>query len=121
MVLGICAGSVYVVGFTILHSSVDDELRGRIFSSLYTLVRLCLLISFAVGPFMAGLLDNLSGRFFDHEITAFGRVIELPGVRLTLWIAGLIMLVAGGLAGLALRGRAGVARGDTDESTGVPP
>lgn len=107
MVLGVCAGSVYVVGFTILHSSVDDELRGRIFSTLYTLVRLCLLISFAVGPFMAGLLDGLSGRLFDHDITAFGRDIDLPGVRLTLWLAGLIMIVAGGLAGLALRGRNG--------------
>ena len=31
-VLGVCAGSVYVLGFTLLHENVDDELRGRIFS-----------------------------------------------------------------------------------------
>ncbi len=30
-VLGVCAGSVYVLGFTLLHESVDDDLRGRIF------------------------------------------------------------------------------------------
>lgn len=104
-VLGVCAGSVYVVGFTILHASVGDELRGRIFSTLYTLVRLCLLIAFAVGPFLSGALDGISGQLFDHEVELAGRTIELRGVRLTLWLAGLIILVAGGLAGLALRDR----------------
>jgi dTMP kinase len=45
-VLGIFAGSVYVLGFTLLHESVSDDLRGRIFSALYSLVRLCLLLAF---------------------------------------------------------------------------
>ena len=40
----------YVLGFTLLHESVDDELRGRIFCALYTLVRFCVLLAFAVGP-----------------------------------------------------------------------
>ena len=55
-----CAGSVYVLGFTLLHENVDDELRGRIFSALYTLVRFCVLLAFAVGPFLSGFLDRLS-------------------------------------------------------------
>jgi MFS family permease len=63
-VLGVCAGSVYVLGFTLLHESVDDELRGRIFSALYTLVRFCVLIAFVVGPFLAGFLDRLSTNIF---------------------------------------------------------
>ena len=33
---------------------------GRIFSALYTLVRFCVLLAFAVGPFLSGLLDRLS-------------------------------------------------------------
>ena len=52
-ILGVCAGSVYVLGFTLLHENVDDELRGRIFSALYTLVRFCVLLAFAVGPFLS--------------------------------------------------------------------
>src|SRR5687768_11528804 len=58
--MGYCAGAVYVLGFTRLHESVDDELRGRIFSALYTLVRLCVLIAFAIGPLLSDLLDQLS-------------------------------------------------------------
>jgi dTMP kinase len=101
-ILGVCAGSVYILGFTLLHENVDDSLRGRIFSALYTLVRLCVLIAFAVGPFLSELLDRASQSWFDGTID-IGIEIAVPGVRLTLWLAAIIMLVAGGLATMSLR------------------
>ena len=102
-ILGVCAGSVYVLGFTLLHESVDDELRGRIFSALYTLVRFCVLLAFAVGPFLADLLGRLSRNVFDSHISVLGLGIAIPGVRLTLWLAGLIIMGAGVLAVRSLR------------------
>ncbi|HEY2813861.1 MAG TPA: MFS transporter [Acidimicrobiales bacterium] len=95
--LGICAGSVYVVGFTLLHENVDDELRGRTFSALYTIVRLCLLIAFALGPFLSELLDSISSSLLtDRTVTLpGGHSLFLPGVRLTLWLAAVIIFVAG--------------------------
>jgi dTMP kinase len=102
-VLGMCAGSVYVLGFTLLHESVDDDLRGRIFSALYILVRFCVLIAFAVGPLLSDLLDKLSNRLVHREISLFGADIGVPGVRLTLWLAGLIIIGAGVLALRSLR------------------
>ena len=87
---GVCAGTAYVLGFTLLHENVEDELRGRIFSALYMLVRLCLLIAFAVGPFLSGLLDGLSEDLFGttSSVEVLGVEIFLPGVRLTLWLGG---------------------------------
>ena len=102
-VVGVCAGSVYVLGFTLLHESVDDELRGRVFSALYTLVRFCVLIAFAVGPLLSDLLDSLSERFLDGRISLGGGEIGLPGVRLTLWLAGIIIVVAGVIAVRSVR------------------
>jgi dTMP kinase len=102
-VLGVCAGSVYVLGFTLLHESVDDDLRGRIFSALYTLVRFCVLIAFAIGPFLSDLLDKLSNSLFDRHLAFAGLEIALPGVRLTLWLAGLIIVVAGIVAVRSIR------------------
>lgn len=104
--LGVSAGTAYVLGFTLLHERVDDELRGRIFSALYTLVRLCLLIAFAVGPFLSDLFDRLSLRLFGDRRAGLpgGGELFLPGVRLTLWLAGLIILVAAGLVFLSIRG-----------------
>jgi dTMP kinase len=106
-VLGVCAGSVYVLGFTLLHESVDDDLRGRIFSALYTLVRFCVLVAFAVGPFMSDLLDKLSNRFLHRQIDVGGFSIAVPGVRLTLWLAGLIIIGAGVIAVRSIRPEGG--------------
>ena len=102
-VMGVCAGSVYVLGFTLLHENVEDELRGRIFAALYTLVRLCVLLSMAIGPILADVFDGLSKSLFDRKIDV-GIEIAVPGVRITLWLAGIIMLAAGFLAALSLRG-----------------
>ncbi|MGQ0617302.1 MAG: MFS transporter [Acidimicrobiia bacterium] len=102
--LGVCGGAVYVLGFTLLHESVDDQLRGRIFSALYTLVRMCLLISFTLGPLLAEVFDRLSNRLFSEATIRFpGGSLYLPGVRITLWLAGAIMLVAGVVAVRSLR------------------
>ncbi len=107
-VLGVCAGSVYVLGFTLIHESVDDELRGRIFSALYTLVRFCVLIAFAAGPFLSESLSRLSRRLFDGEISFGDSVtIAVPGVRLTLWLAGLIIIGAGVIAVRSISPRGG--------------
>ena len=100
--LGAAAGCAYVLGFTILQENVSDHIRGRTFTALYTVVRLCLLIAFAVGPFLSGVLGGVSGRLFGGEISLGELTISVPGVRLTLWLASIIIIVAGVLAGLVL-------------------
>jgi dTMP kinase len=92
--MGVNAGAIYVLGFTILQQRVDDELRGRIFASLYTLTRLCLVISLTLAPLLAGLLNDLSERLLGGEIDIGDATITLQGVRLTLWIGGGIILLA---------------------------
>jgi dTMP kinase len=129
-VLGVCAGAVYVLGFTMLHEHVADELRGRIFSALYTLVRLCVLIAFAVGPFLSELLGQLSRRLFsDGHIGVLGISIAVPGVRLTLWTAAAIIVVAGFIAAHSMLDAArkdmvggiplGARRDEADDGTGA--
>jgi dTMP kinase len=104
-VLGVCAGSVYVIGFTILHENVRDEMRGRIFATLYTLIRLCLLAALALAPFLSEVLDRVSRSVNgpDRAVSVADLTIGLPGVRLTLWFGALVVLVAGCLAVWSLR------------------
>ena len=104
--LGLCAGSVYILGFTILQSNVEDELRGRIFALLYTLVRFCLLLAFTLAPVVSRLLDDLSEALVDRSVSIGGLSVALPGVRLTLWLGGAIILAAGILAHRGLRAAA---------------
>jgi MFS family permease len=108
--MGICTGSVYVLGFTILHETVEDDLRGRTFSALYTLVRFCLLLAFVLGPLLSGVLNRFSIRVFDGSVEILTYTISLPGVRLTLWLAGAIIVFAGCLAISSLRAASATGR-----------
>jgi dTMP kinase len=87
------------VGFTLLQENVEDQFRGRIFATLYTLVRLCLIISLALAPLLASLLGNLS----PGVVHLGGFSLHLQGSRLTLWLGGSIIVIAGLLARGALR------------------
>jgi MFS family permease len=101
--LGLFAGAIYVLGFTLLQISVSEDLRGRIFSAVYTIVRLSLIIAMSIGPFVAATFNGLSEEFLDKKATIFGWEIFVPGVRVTLWLASLIIIGAGFLALTSVR------------------
>lgn len=92
-VMGVSVGPVYVVGFVLLQEEVDDELRGRVFSSLNTLVRLCVLVSMVAGPLLAAALDKISDAL----------TVDLSGTRLALWFAASVIVGAGILAARSVR------------------
>ena len=102
-ILGVAAGAVYVLGFTILQTNVDDELRGRIFATLYALIRFCLLLALTAAPIISDVLDRVSNHAVDGRVSAGSFHLTVPGVRLTLWLGGLIILGAGVVAQRSLR------------------
>ena len=110
--MGMSVGPVYVIGYALLQQEVDDEMRGRVFSSLNTLVRLCILISMVAGPLLAALLGQLSEALVGGDITVGGLTIWLPGVRLALWLASAIIIAAGFAALASLRAGQRVHRAD---------
>ena len=103
VMLGMMAGPSYVLGFTLLHENVDNEVRGRVFSALLVLVRLCLLIALAVAPLLSELFGRLSNRWWDGAIMVVGAEVRLPGVRLTMWLAAVVVILSGVLATWSLR------------------
>ena len=105
-VMGLCAGAVYVLGFTILQEGVDDELRGRTFATLYTLSRLCMLISLSLAPLVSRVFDDVSSALIDGKVSLGEADFSIPGVRITLWLGAAIILAAGGLALRASRSKA---------------
>jgi dTMP kinase len=101
--IGATAGTGYVTGFTVLQENVADEMRGRIFATLYTVVRLCLLLSLTISPFLANLFGNIA-QHLSHGSVTIGTVhIALPGVRLALWAGGLLTVFSGLTARVLMR------------------
>jgi dTMP kinase len=95
-VTGAFAGTAYVSGFSLLQEEVSDDLRGRTFAALYTIIRLSLLISLTVAPLFADLFEWISGLLFPSHAVDIGAVVyALPGVRIALWAAGLLTFGAG--------------------------
>jgi dTMP kinase len=94
--VGACAGTAYVTGFTELQETVYDEIRGRTFATLYTVIRLCLLLALVVAPLWADFWNWVVGLFtVHHAVTVAGVRYAFPGVRVALWGGGLITLAAG--------------------------
>ena len=102
--LGVCAGTVYVLGITLLQESATEELRARVFAGLFTLVRSSVMLALLLGPALALFLNGLSDKFFDKDVNILGFDVIIPGVRLTLWLAALIMVSAGFLTLISRRG-----------------
>jgi dTMP kinase len=102
--VGAFAGSSYVTGFTVLQENVRDELRGRTFAALYTVIRMCLLISLTISPLWADAWDRVSSALFtDRAIEIGGYTYAVPGVRFALWGGGLITFFAGFVSWRAVR------------------
>ena len=107
--MGVCAGSVYVLGFTLLQEYTDDEVRGRVFTTLLTLVRMCVLLALMLGPVLATIFNGFAkagtGATGDEvpTVSLFGLEVAIPGVRLTLWLAAFIIVVAGILAARSMQ------------------
>lgn len=132
--LGLFAGATYVLGFTLLQSHTDAELRGRTFTTLLTVVRLCVMLALLLGPVLATIFNGFARAATgdpEPEVptwSLFGFDLAVPGVRITLWLASLIIIAAGVLAArsMNLRIRASLKEGWKDVRTAehrfeVPP
>lgn len=89
--LGFFGGVAYSTGYSLMHETTRDEIRGRTFSAAYTVIRIGTLVGLGLFPLIAGAIG-------DHDLDLPGGwgVIDLPGSRTTLWLAGLFA-VGGGL------------------------
>jgi hypothetical protein len=87
-----------------LQESVSDELRGRTFATLYTVVRLCLLVSLTISPLWADFWDWVTRAVLSGQSVSIGPYdYALPGVRIALWGGGIITLAAGFVAWRSIR------------------
>lgn len=99
--LGFFGGAAYSTGYSLMHETTRDELRGRTFSAAYTVIRIGTLIGLGFFPLIAGAVG-------DHTVPLpdpLGTLL-LPGSRTTLWFAGLVA-VGGGLLSMRAIGHRG--------------
>ena len=101
---GAMVGIVYILGFTILQEETDDEVRGRVFGAVHSVARLSVALILVLGPALTVLFDRITELTVDGSISILGYDVLIPGVRITFWVAALIITGAGALAMRTLRG-----------------
>ncbi len=85
VLVGAFAGVAYVVGITLLGLEVDDELRGRTFGLVQSLMRIDLLLVTGVTPFIAGAIGTRDGPLG----------MSINGVSVVLFVGGVLGVVVG--------------------------
>src|SRR3712207_3588038 len=91
VVMGFFAGIAYLAGFTLIGTEGEDEIRGRTFAVVQSLVRAALILSLGLVPFGVGVIGR--------QALAVGSVeVPLSGERIMLFAAGLLAVGVGVLA-----------------------
>lgn len=84
-VAGAGTGIAYVTGFTHLHATVTDDVRGRTFAALFAFARTALLVSLALAGVGAAALAGV----FPGELN--------NGIRAVMLIGGVIIVLSGAM------------------------
>jgi dTMP kinase len=102
LVIGMWAGIAWVTGYTLLGLEVADELRGRTFAFVQTLVRGTLVLVLAVAPLLAAAF----GRHRIHVTDAM--TLTYNGAAITMLLFGLLASILGVAAYRQMDDRRGV-------------
>ena len=98
VLLGAFAGISWVTGFTMLGMEVADEVRGRTFAFVQSLVRVSLVLVLAIAPLVAAAIGKHTFSFRTTSVT-------YNGAAFTMFAAGLIGMVVGIISYRQMRDR----------------
>jgi dTMP kinase len=101
ILLGLFAGISWVTGFTMLGLEVEDEVRGRTFAFVQSLIRVSLVLVLAIAPLVAAAIG-------EHTYSFRTTTVTYNGAAFTMFFAGLIAVLVGVLSYLQMRDRPNV-------------
>ena len=99
--VGFGGGLAYLTGMVILGTEVDDEVRGRVFAFITSMVRVVLILMLATVPFLVGLVRQQRFRAGSLDFV-------IDGSRVLLMVGGLLAVTVGILAYRQMDDRPGV-------------
>jgi dTMP kinase len=120
--LGAFSGITWVTGFTMLGMEVQDEVRGRTFAFVQSLIRITLVAVLAIAPAVAA-------AFGVHTYQIRNATFNFNGAQVTILIAGLIASIIGYISYRQMRDRPNVSlwsdianalKGELGGITGAP-
>lgn len=122
VILGAFSGITWVTGFTMLGMEVQDEVRGRTFAFVQSLIRVVLVGVLAVAPLIAAAVGQHTFKFKNTEVS-------YNGAAVTILLAGLFASMIGLISYKQMKDRPNVSlwsdianalKGELGSITGAP-
>jgi dTMP kinase len=88
IILGAFAGVCWVTGFTMLGLEVHDDVRGRTFAFMQSIIRVTLVAVLAISPIIAAYIG-------EYRIKVRNTEVAYNGAAITLFFAGLFAILIG--------------------------
>lgn len=101
IIAGVNLAILNITAYTIIHENVENEIRGRVFSVLESMIRVFLLASLTISGIVADIANRVLKRLVATMVAPELQAIYLSrfnGARLTLIMGGLAVMIAGILA-----------------------
>jgi dTMP kinase len=120
--LGAFSGICWVTGFTMLGMEVQDEVRGRTFAFVQSLIKVTLVAVLAISPLIAA-------AFGEHTLKFKNTELHYNGAAITILIAGVIAAIIGSISYHQMKDRPNVSlwsdisnalKGELGSITGAP-
>jgi dTMP kinase len=90
-ILGAFSGIAWVTGFTMLGMEVHDDVRGRTFAFVQSLIRITLVAVLAIAPIIAATIG-------EHRYEFQNIALDYNGAQITMLLAGLIAALIGSIS-----------------------
>jgi dTMP kinase len=89
VVIGFCAGVAWITGYTLLGLEVADDVRGRTFAFVQSMIRLTLALVLAAAPALAGLIGT-------HTLSINADTqVSYTGASITFLLAAVVLTAVG--------------------------
>jgi dTMP kinase len=102
LTIGLCAGVAWITGYTLLGLEVEDNVRGRTFAFVQSMIRLVLALVLAAAPALAGVIGTHSIRV-SADLT-----LHYTGASITFLLAAVVLAGVGVSAYRQMDDRRGV-------------
>jgi dTMP kinase len=121
-ILGAFSGIAWVTGFTMLGMEVHDDVRGRTFAFVQSLIRITLVAVLAIAPIIAATIG-------EHHYEFQNVALDYNGAQITMLLAGLIAALIGSVSYHQMKDRPNVSlwsdilaalQGELGAITGAP-
>ena len=91
IILGAFSGLCWVTGFTMLGLEVHDDVRGRTFAFMQSIIRVTLVAVLAISPIVAAYIG-------EYRIKVINTEVAYNGAAITLLLAGLFAILIGSVS-----------------------